>query len=217
LAERGYGVCWRILDAQYFGLAQHRERVFIIGSFRNGCAAEVLFECEGLSRGIKKGRKKRATIACTLRSRSTSSGRGGEDDFNLISKTLTSHHGRNSEETYVPALDRTLTNSSTIDHFDESQQTYVWDKNQITSKENRSKLSIKACTLNTSGEMMVGIRRLTPVECEQLQGFPNGWTTNQKDSTRYRQLGNAVAVPVVEWIGKRIVRQNEVNNGNEEN
>ncbi len=49
------------------------------------------------------------------------------------------------------------------------------------------------------------------------QGFPNGWTTNQKDSTRYRQLGNAVAVPVVEWIGKRIVRQNEVNNGNEEN
>lgn len=49
-----------------------------------------------------------------------------------------------------------------------------------------------------------GVRRLTPLECERLQGFPDGWTAGQSDSTRYRQLGNAVAVPVVEWIAKRI-------------
>lgn len=50
-----------------------------------------------------------------------------------------------------------------------------------------------------------GVRRLTPVECERLQGFPDGWTEGQSDSMRYRQLGNAVAVPVVEWIGRRMV------------
>jgi len=50
-----------------------------------------------------------------------------------------------------------------------------------------------------------GVRRLTPVECERLQGFPDGWTAGQSDSARYRQMGNAVAVPVAEWIGRRIV------------
>ena len=49
------------------------------------------------------------------------------------------------------------------------------------------------------------VRRLTPVECERLQGFPDGWTEGQSDSTRYKQMGNAVAVPVVDWIIEGIV------------
>lgn len=49
-----------------------------------------------------------------------------------------------------------------------------------------------------------GVRRLTPLECERLQGFPDGWTEGHADSSRYRPLGNAVAVPVVEWIGRRL-------------
>lgn len=54
------------------------------------------------------------------------------------------------------------------------------------------------------------VRRLTPRECERLQGFPDDWTLTsngkpQADSARYRQMGNAVAVPVVEWIARRIV------------
>ena len=59
------------------------------------------------------------------------------------------------------------------------------------------------------------VRRLTPTECERLQGFPDGWTAEridetkglipQADSHRYKQMGNAVAVPVVEWIVNRIV------------
>lgn len=48
-------------------------------------------------------------------------------------------------------------------------------------------------------------RKLTPLECERLQGFPDGWTAGQADSHRYRQLGNAVCVPVAEWIGHRLV------------
>jgi site-specific DNA-cytosine methylase len=54
------------------------------------------------------------------------------------------------------------------------------------------------------------VRRLTPLECERLQGFPDGWTDSQSDSQRYKQMGNAVAVPVVQWIINRIV---EVDDG----
>lgn len=62
----------------------------------------------------------------------------------------------------------------------------------------------------------MAIRRLTPTECERLQGFPDGWTVlatdakgrtyEQADGPRYRQLGNAVAIPCVEWIARRIMQ-----------
>lgn len=51
------------------------------------------------------------------------------------------------------------------------------------------------------------VRRLTPLECERLQGFPDGWTKieeNTADSPRYKALGNSMAVPVIRWIGERI-------------
>ena len=48
------------------------------------------------------------------------------------------------------------------------------------------------------------VRRLTPTECERLQGFPDGWTQDQADSHRYKQMGNAVTVNVISWIGARL-------------
>jgi DNA (cytosine-5)-methyltransferase 1 len=64
-------------------------------------------------------------------------------------------------------------------------------------------------TLDTTSPHAVAtpstVRRLTPVECERLQGFPDQWTEGQADSHRYKQLGNAVAVPVVEWIIRRFI------------
>ncbi len=51
------------------------------------------------------------------------------------------------------------------------------------------------------------VRRLTPIECERLQGFPDNWTDGQADSNRYKQMGNAVAVPVVSWIVKAMVSE----------
>lgn len=48
------------------------------------------------------------------------------------------------------------------------------------------------------------VRRLTPKECERLQGFPDDWTAGQADSHRYRQMGNAVTVPVAHWLASRI-------------
>jgi DNA (cytosine-5)-methyltransferase 1 len=66
-------------------------------------------------------------------------------------------------------------------------------------------LSDKAFTLASSNfhtlfPNSATVRRLTPTECERLQGFPDGWTAEQADSNRYKQMGNAVAVPVVQWI-----------------
>jgi DNA (cytosine-5)-methyltransferase 1 len=55
-----------------------------------------------------------------------------------------------------------------------------------------------------------GVRRLTPTECERLQGFPDGFTDvprgnkSAADGPRYKALGNSMAVPVVRWIGERI-------------
>jgi len=53
----------------------------------------------------------------------------------------------------------------------------------------------------------MGVRRLTPVECERLQGFPDGWTQldgRTADGPRYKALGNAVTVPVIQYLGERI-------------
>ena len=66
--------------------------------------------------------------------------------------------------------------------------------------------TLRAGTKQSTGVIMESnVRRLTPVECERLQGFPDDWTAGQSDSTRYKQMGNAVAVPVVEWIIQGIV------------
>lgn len=51
-----------------------------------------------------------------------------------------------------------------------------------------------------------GIRRLTPAECESLQGFPAGWTDGNADCHRWKQTGNAVAVPVVKWLVEGMTR-----------
>jgi len=77
--------------------------------------------------------------------------------------------------------------------------------------------TLRAGTPQSTGAVVppATVRRLTPTECERLQGFPDGWTAEridetkglipQADSHRYKQMGNAVAVPVVEWIVDRLV------------
>lgn len=72
-------------------------------------------------------------------------------------------------------------------------------------------------TTDTYTPTREGVRRLTPTECERLQGFPDGWTQLEEqidgtpnpkpDSHRYSQMGNAVSVPVAFWIGRRIMQE----------
>ena len=72
----------------------------------------------------------------------------------------------------------------------------------------------KSLTIATANDQTLlnegTVRRLTPVECERLQGFPDNWTAGQSDSASYKQMGNAVAVPVVEWLIQNIVDIAEV-------
>jgi len=91
LAERGYGVAWRILDSQYFGVAQRRRRVFVVASFGNGSASEILFESEGVRWNTEKGRKTGEDIAYSIRanpSHSCDKGDGG------INQTLVMSSGQ---------------------------------------------------------------------------------------------------------------------------
>ncbi len=64
--------------------------------------------------------------------------------------------------------------------------------------------TLRAGTKQSTGVVSGTVRRLTPIECERLQGFPDNWTDCVSDSQRYKQMGNAVTVNVVEWIGKRL-------------
>ena len=64
--------------------------------------------------------------------------------------------------------------------------------------------TLRSGTKQSTGVLDSTVRRLTPVECERLQGFPDDWTDGQADSHRYKQMGNAVTVNVTRWIGERL-------------
>ena len=78
--------------------------------------------------------------------------------------------------------------------------------NQTISDKNKT-LNSAATDVDHTGAIWKGtmVRRLTPIECERLQGFPDNWTENQADTHRYKQMGNAVAVPVVSWLVNRLM------------
>ena len=264
LAERGYGVAWRVLDAQFFGVPQRRRRVFIVASFGNGSAAEVLFESEGGERDNPKGGEAGKEVAYSLRANPSHSGDKGDGGINTtmvtafmagqgakaggiaasetlsptlkgagsgtnqvptIAQTLTS--GGNGKRGYLDPVNTTMVvfdrqrsdeygegseNVSTLSARDyKSASDLIWHNHQqdgsIRMQEDGTAPTVSR-QWGTGGNNVpfVGVRRLMPIECERLQGFPDGWTDGQSDSARYRQLGNAVAVPVVEWIGRRIVK-----------
>jgi DNA (cytosine-5)-methyltransferase 1 len=190
LAECGYLSAWRILDAQYFGLAQRRKRVFIVASLGNGNAAKVLLESEGGCWNPAPSRETRPElardIAASLKGGSGERGFPAEWEAGLTTYAITERtraDGRNFE--MQEELAYALTNPGSG---------------------GRPHSRLIAFGGNNTHGLSSGVRRLTPVECERLQGFPDGHTAGQSDSSRYRQLGNAVAVPVARWIGRQLVK-----------
>lgn len=190
LAQRGYGVGWRVLDAQGFGLAQRRKRVFIVASFGDPRGCTVLLEPESVRRDSTKSRQAR------------------QGDTGAVA------HGTGDG---VPRSAQTLTTDISPTLRAEAKQSLMSGDGNINAPlaiaingqhQQWSALHEQSHTLSTTRVehvMSVGVRRLTPTECERLQGFPDGWTDGQSDAQRYKQLGNAVAVPVAEWIGRRIL------------
>jgi DNA (cytosine-5)-methyltransferase 1 len=216
LVKRGYGVCWRVLDAQYFGVPQRRRRVFIVASFGNGRSAEVLFEREGSAGYFDQGGTKEKDIARPLTASPSASGRydaSNETFLPVVADTITSMYSRNrgasagnSSKTHnlfaigaLQAHSKAHGHAMTTQQAAESGQMIVGSLHNGTPGRDASDAG--------NGHLVGGVRRLTPLECERLQGFPDGWTDGQSDSARYRQLGNAVAVPVVSWLAERIRAQ----------
>jgi site-specific DNA-cytosine methylase len=93
-----------------------------------------------------------------------------------------------------------------FDNGDTRATTIIFYGNRVADiRLQDDKINTLQARMGTGGNNMpmvadTQVRRLTPLECERLQGFPEGWTEGQADTHRYKQMGNAVAVPVVEWI-----------------
>lgn len=223
LVECGYSVAYRILDACFFGLAQRRRRVWVVGylgDWRPPCA--VLFERPSLQGNNRK-------IGTTGTPFVSSTGGRTDGSEPELSRTLLAigKSTRAEEETYVS---HTLGASRSVD--DGAGAFIAFDAAQITSPDNRSNprpggpspalaatnrvhvaRAVRARhdsggdpSRDTWVSERAGVRKLTPLEYERLQGFRDGWTAIPKasDSARYRALGNAWPVPVARWIGERI-------------
>lgn len=98
-----------------------------------------------------------------------------------------------------------------FDNGDTRATTIIFYGNRVADiRLQDDKINTLQARMGTGGNNMpmvatTQVRRLTPLECERLQGFPDSWTADQVDTHRYKQMGNAVAVPVVEWIIQGIV------------
>lgn len=218
-------VAWRVLDAQYFGVAQRRRRVFVVASARAGlCPAEVLFERQSVSGNTSQSGSQGQDIA-----RATSDSVGA-----LCARTCQSISVQDASQGHI-LPHRMLSlgeykldeKASTIKARDYKAPTdlvaIALAENTIGRKPlnggNGDGFTVGGpmYTLNCAGVHGVSaehqVRRLTPTECERLQGFPDSYTAipyrNKPaelcpDGPRYKALGNSMAVPVMRWIGERI-------------
>jgi len=100
MVECGYGICWRVLDSRYFGVAQRRRRVFIVGCFGKPCPPQILFEPTRSGWDLAAIREARAHVAASLTSgtgsTSNAPGRRREDDHNIVQQAISSKWAKGS-------------------------------------------------------------------------------------------------------------------------
>ena len=230
LAEHGYGFAWRVLDAQYFGVPQRRRRVFLVGYHGDWRPpAAVLFEPAGLRRHTPQSRTTRAHTAGTLTASLAKGGISNTEGVataNHIVSTLQARHSVNSEGAAGGHLQVMATGQGGAEVRSGSAPTLTcnheapiaFDTSQITNPGNRANPQPgNPCHTITAGGHTPKIadrsqvRRLTPLECERLQGLPENHTAVPfkgravaADGHRYKAIGNGFAVPVVRWLGQRI-------------
>jgi DNA (cytosine-5)-methyltransferase 1 len=237
LGECGYKSGWRILDAQYWGVAQRRRRLFIVGNLRDGRAAEVLFERNGGEWNTPTRKEAGQGIAAPLKASPPNRRNGGSNPtdggFALVGMAEYSpgvgtlrakggDAGGGSETLVIYDLQQitSMTNQSNPKPGDPAPTLTPQQRMSVVSSFNPRgftnngnlsgalQSSGKGWALNQQNPVFTpsGVRRLTPVECERLQGFPDDWTAGQSDTQRYKELGNAVCVGVAHDLGERIMR-----------
>ena len=217
-------VAWRVLDAQYFGLPQRRKRVFVIASARTECAAEVLFERKSMFGDIKKGGSQgEGSTACSKTNFSQSGkaiGVGGLTVNAAMSNELfPTLLARKEADGYVvhgtqdPIISCEIAHCLGRNNGQENvlcQPAYamIADTTPKISKEINSTLRSNGGggIVPSSVTYQSVARYITEVECERLQGFPDGYTNipGASKGKRYKSLGNSMAVPVMRWIADRI-------------
>lgn len=240
LGQIGYGFAYRVLDAQYFGVAQRRRRVFVVGHLGDWRrAAAVLFERESLSGHPAPSREAREEVAPTVTQGAPFSRTGNQraEVDALVAKTLTAGTGQRYDfesDTFPVAFsskdygaDAMRDCSSTLRAGGHSEShanagvppavAFDW---KMEAKARSVALNKEQCpTISTSADRYavhrgnMAVRRLTPIECERLQGFSDDYTQiawrnkaaeDCPDGPRYKAMGNSMAVPVMRWIGERI-------------
>ncbi len=225
LSELGYGFAYRVLDAQFCrvdgharAVPQRRRRVFVVGYLGDWRrAAAVLFEPESL---LGNSPPRREPTADAARSSCDCAGSGrGLIAHTLLAKPNASHDP--SMETHVPvSVTGSVAHTLRAEGFDASEDGTGRGTPLVAFNARQDPApGLIAGALDTSSPQAQAVaiadqwavRRLTPTECERLQGFPDGYTdvpyrnkTTAADGPRYKALGNSMAVNVMRWIGQRI-------------
>ncbi len=245
-------IAWIVKDAQYFGVAQRRKRVFVVASARKGFdPGQVLFESEGVRRDTPPSREPQTAVAaltargvgtCGADDNQAQAGHllafgGGNTGGNIdVAACLTAKGQRIDFEVETFAVHGTQDADTNLDiahtlgrnHgqenaiFSEPFTLAIRGRNEGSTVEIRNDGVANALLTPNGGRAGMGVgaiswgmqvRRLMPVECERLQGFPDNHTqiswrgkeaTECPDGPRYRAIGNSMAVPVMRWIGERI-------------
>jgi|SRR3990172_3225819 len=230
---------WSVLDAQWFGVAQRRRRLFVIldtGNWKN--RKPILLEQECLRGNSPPSREKGKTITNEIEGSVNKSintfdrQRSGEYGINEVASTIAGRNFKSStdlivEKDYCCAIVSNIIGRNpetrsggngtgfnedvmyTITGADHHAIAYGISGNNDTGHYLRAGAS-KADKTDSSTYVVQNthVRRLTPIECERLQGFPDGWTdvNNASFGKRINALGRSMAVPVIKWIGEQIER-----------
>jgi DNA (cytosine-5)-methyltransferase 1 len=213
VAQLGYRGGWRVLDARWFNLAQRRQRVFFVGcspAAERG-PREILFERESLRGDPPPSRGQREGTPSVLKIRAGCEG-GGKGP--LV--------GEDQSFTLATGGDQTLFAPIGLDEEQNARSVAFRTREGVVSAELGEPEVANALRGPNGGRAGEGagavlsrysVRRLTPIECERLQGFPDDYTRiawkgkapeDCPDGPRYKALGNSMAVPVMRWIGSRI-------------
>ena len=219
VAELGYGFAYRVLDAQYFGVAQRRRRVFVVGHLGDWRrAAAVLFERQSLRRDLAPSREARQDTSGSTGdgvARCITAGEMKRQDWetcNMVAQPVAIQGNLIGRDAGGPqgvgvSGDGVMYTLTKADVHGVVQPIAVGDCAGTLRANPGSGFRSDGSPVEGVAIQNKAVRRLTPVECERLQGFPDDYTnikSNCPDGSRYKALGNSMAVPVMRWIGEGI-------------